>query len=1025
MLQVRKLVLAVAAATAMSSGAVHALGLGEITVKSALDQPLVAEVELLETQGLGLDEIRSRLASVEEFGQAGVDRPFFLTNLQFTPVLQGGRNYVRITSNQPVREPYLSFLMEVYWPNGKLLKEYTLLLDPPMYTPQQVVYNTAPATASRQATPPVTRPQARQTRARQSATQSQSAKEGEYRVRKNDTLWEIALRAGGRGQSVHQTMLAIQDLNPDAFIDGNINRLKSNQLLKLPSAEQISQRSVQQAVNEVKAQDQAWRTGRRPQPQLDARQRSSADPAPVKAEQQDSLRLVAADTGQAQVGSDSGAADALQDQLAQIKEKLDSVVRENQELSSRLSDLDSQNEKLQRLLELKNEQLASLQNLEAQPAAEPVAEPAEQAPAAQPEQAAENSPQGSAEIAQDAEADSFSMAATPEEQAVAPVLSVDEQIAEELRAQEQQAAEQASAAEIAQPEPVIESEQPAGPYAFLDELLQNPMFLPAAGAGAAGLLLLLLLLRRKNRTQSDADGSDVQGDADSFVGLQDEPLVDGLDDDFLSTDSSVEDAPAFAGAGSPGALAEAEAHINFGRFSQAAQVLLNAIDREPQREDLRIKLLEVYADLEDQHSFVDQFEELVAMGTAQDKLDSLRQRYPHFLSSAPLASDLASLPEIEGLPGLDDQPAAGLADEGFPELDELDELLGSGLTETLDDQWASTFEQDETAGVAQVAETEAGIEQPQPDVLADEPPAVPALEMPGLDMPEAEADVGVDLDFVLDGLDATEEQPEVAQSLEDELNLDDLDLDFDLSLPLDEAPDAPETSALELSAELAAPEVTAAELDNAPDMPSTPETLDIPAMPQAEAAPMADFDLDSELQAFSAELDNALDMATETSPEAAQSTDVADLAGLDLDLDLDNLLGLADTAAATEQDMDSPTGAALDFELDDLLGNKAPTTDSLDAALEDFGFEQGLPEQSTPELPAAEQGGALSALEQDLGEDLDFLSDTDETTTKLDLALALTEMGDVEGARDILEEVVREGDAQQQEQARDMLDKLS
>src|SRR5690554_4563322 len=118
---VRKLVLAVAAASAlMSSGMAQALGVGDINLRSALNQPLDAEIELLQIRDLSSTEIRSVLASPDDFGRAGVDRSFFLTDLTFTPVVQpNGKAYIRVTSTRPVREPYLNFLMEVRWPPAR------------------------------------------------------------------------------------------------------------------------------------------------------------------------------------------------------------------------------------------------------------------------------------------------------------------------------------------------------------------------------------------------------------------------------------------------------------------------------------------------------------------------------------------------------------------------------------------------------------------------------------------------------------------------------------------------------------------------------------------------------------------------------------------------------------------------------------------------------------------------------------------------------------------------------------------
>ncbi|RXU16851.1 hypothetical protein B1F70_09370, partial [Pseudomonas syringae] len=119
MVQVRKLVLAIAAASALSSGMAQALGLGELSVKSTLNQPLVAEIELTEAQGLNATQVVPSLATTADFAQAGVTRQAFLNDLTFTPVINAsGKSVLRITSSKPVREPYVKFLVQVLWPNG-------------------------------------------------------------------------------------------------------------------------------------------------------------------------------------------------------------------------------------------------------------------------------------------------------------------------------------------------------------------------------------------------------------------------------------------------------------------------------------------------------------------------------------------------------------------------------------------------------------------------------------------------------------------------------------------------------------------------------------------------------------------------------------------------------------------------------------------------------------------------------------------------------------------------------------------
>lgn len=276
---VRKLVLAVAAASAlMSSNMVQALGVGEINLRSALNQPLDAEIELLQVRDLSSQEILPALASPDEFGRAGIERDFFLTDLVFTPMVRpDGRAVIRVTSNRPVKEPFLNFLMEVRWPSGRVLREFTVLLDPPLYTPTAVTAAPAPARPAAAAAPaqrpvptvapgrprdsqrqPSAAPSTVQQPARQAAPQATQQASGEWRTSRTDTLWEIALRSRPSGASVHQTMLAIQELNPNAFIDNNINRLKADQTLTLPDAEQALRLGQADAMAQVAAQNSAW-----------------------------------------------------------------------------------------------------------------------------------------------------------------------------------------------------------------------------------------------------------------------------------------------------------------------------------------------------------------------------------------------------------------------------------------------------------------------------------------------------------------------------------------------------------------------------------------------------------------------------------------------------------------------------------------------------------------------------------------------------------------------------------------------
>ena len=361
MIQARRLLLALAVASTSSlSVPAWALGIGEVQVQSALSQPLRAQIPLSDIGDLSAGEVLVRLASAEEYQKAGVERSQFLADLQFSPELRAaGGSVIRVTSRQPVREPYLNLLLEVTWPNGRQLREFNLLLDPPSYS--SVI---APAVAS---TP---RPQA-QAASPQAPSVSSSGPQpgGQYQTRDNDRLWDIARAIRGPQATPQQAMLAIQRLNPQAFDGGNINRLKRNQTLQLPTAEQMQQHSASEALAQVEQQHQNWRAPSAPAlapAQMDATRRTAAAAVPASVVKGDTLSLVGASTAKgaadaAQGKDQAGASKALKEQLALTQEGLDQARREREELNSRIADLQSQLDKLQRLVQLKDSHLAQLQ----------------------------------------------------------------------------------------------------------------------------------------------------------------------------------------------------------------------------------------------------------------------------------------------------------------------------------------------------------------------------------------------------------------------------------------------------------------------------------------------------------------------------------------------------------------------------------------------------------------------------------------------------------------------------------------
>lgn len=937
MVRVRKLVLAIAAASALSSGMAHALGLGEVTLQSSLNQPLVAEIELLEVRDLASNEVIPTLASPEEFVKAGVDRQYFLTDLKFTPVLKpNGKSVIRVTSSKAVREPYLNFLVEVLWPNGRLLREYTLLLDPPLYSPQTTVAaapqlpiaapaprpSVASAPAPRSAAPaPAPRPGA-------PATASRAISGNEYRTTANDTLWEIAQRVGG-GSSVNQTMLAIQDLNPDAFIGGNINRMKSGQVLRLPDEQQIRSRSNAEAVAQVAEQNAAWREGRAvASRQLDATRRTTAGSAPATAESADSLKLVAAEAGQSTRGSDTGSANskALADKLAVTQESLDSTRRENAELQSRVSDLQSQLDKLQRLVELKDNQLAKLQaDLSAAPAAadEPAAQaPAVETPAAEPETAPPVS-------------EAATPPASPPEEA-APDYNYSEEpaapVEDSAAATEQPAEEPAAAVEPAAPAKPAEEAKPAAPapapapapQSFIDDLMASPMTLGLAGGGALLLLLVALMaLSRRNAmkeaeqqdeladelSEDQAFASDLDMPQDSFAGLDDEPVQAASEERVTAQTGD--------------ALGEADIYIAYGRFNQAAELLQNAINDEPHRTDLRLKLMEVYAELGDREGFARQDNELREIGGVNAEAEQLKAKYP----------------AIAAFAGAGAVAAAASAEDDMSEFS-LDDL---SLDEPAAEAPAATAGDLDDAFDLSLDDLEADLEKDLQAAKADEAPL----------------SLDDDLDFGL-----IDEPAAPAASADD-------DLDFDLALGDDK---------VELSQP--ADDLSAFNLD-----------LDEPAVAAG---------------------DEADDFLLSLDDDAPLSQPADDLSGLNLDLPEETPAADLDLPADFDLSLEDETPAQPVAEPDSFAAQLDEVTAELDQLSTDFEEPH-----AAPLAPVDSLSGGL-----DGDDDFDFLSGTDETATKLDLARAYIDMGDTEGARDILDEVVAEGNEAQQQEAREMISKL-
>lgn len=403
-----------------------ALGLGEIEVNSFLNQPLNAEIEVISARAGEIDDLLVGLASRDAFSRAGLTRTSSLSDLRFAVKKneEGDSAVILVTTKASVKEPFLNFLVEADWSKGRLLREFTVLLDPPFYadTPAPAP---APVAETQQVIPePVVEPveteiavevettdvqpaipepialseseasveteviaqQAEEPIAETEYADEPVAQEvfsgqevitspGNVTVSKGDTMWSIASTIQASGQSVNQVMLAIQRANPGAFNDNNINNLKVGSVLRMPEASEISEASQQQAYAQVLEQNGLWDdyvarvTG---QTSVAVESDGGSQGDSQTAESGAELNLITPGDGQSDAASLQGEgqdANELRVKLALAEEELDASQVENQELESQIAELEarlSKFEELQKMVEIEDDSLAQLQAQQAE-----------------------------------------------------------------------------------------------------------------------------------------------------------------------------------------------------------------------------------------------------------------------------------------------------------------------------------------------------------------------------------------------------------------------------------------------------------------------------------------------------------------------------------------------------------------------------------------------------------------------------------------------------------------------------------
>jgi pilus assembly protein FimV len=795
----------------MLSSEVWALGLGEVRLDSALNQPMRAEIELLGATPEELANLTVTLASAETFERYGIDRPFYLQDLVFD-IVQSGRedgNYVRVRSASPMTEPFLTFLVSATWSRGQLLREYTVLLDPPTFAPSSTTQaqptiaapqpstttdsgridrepaprTTAPAP---QPTPPAqTRPAPQQSAPVRPApkplpvaddTPYDTAGAADYVVQRGETLWGIAssMRPDSR-LSMNQTMLAIFEANPQAF-ESNINIMKAGASLNLPSADDIYQIDRSDASSEVQRHHSSW--GSYVPPAV------TSEPIVDTEDSRPSLTLVPPDEDP--VGIDTGSTDTAYG---------DEPLTREQEIEDRMAELEAADVPIQQsLIEIRDNELAALR----QELANIRGEVYEPEPLVDDTTALEDSELDAETIAEDA---------------------LDDAVDEEPEP------------EIAQSGGNILRDAPSSP-SFIDQAIgwiTSTVGMIIAGVVALVAGLLFWFMRRDRDDDDDSgvwnalDADEVRIDPldsteslqaprhdDSIVVVEQEAPVSLLDDDTIESPLAAASSPEAGPIDETsqfGSLedtfssetavnldqsdptAEADFHMAYGLYDQAADLINGALQVEPERQDLLTKLCEIYFVWGNRDSFVDAAQRLnsvVGGGESADwdKIVIMGQQIAadHDLfagagvAGATKAVDLSFDDESGGTGALDMEFGADDgsddiidlgADAGQADDDAVDFLFDDVSTEVLDSS-------DTSGGTADFSVT---AEMPTIETSMDET----TVETPTIEEQFA-------------GFDSTSELPSIDESaldsaIEDsgepsdataEIDLADLDLDLDI-----------------------------------------------------------------------------------------------------------------------------------------------------------------------------------------------------------------------------------------------------
>lgn len=588
---VRNLTKTLAVVSLLVPASAYPLGIGEIKLHSALNQNLDAEISLVLSPGEKVSDIKVNLASPDKFDDTGVPWTYFLTKLKFEPVTSSnGSVVIKISSNEALKEPFLDLLLEVSWPKGSLYREFTVLLDPPgdyheaaiPVSARSEIYKSEPNYTYQQK--PARRTQGRVKRI------AVGANEYGPTIR-SDTLWNVAERLRDEDVSIEQVMIALYEENPRAFYQQNINALLAGKTLKIPPKEVILKFSKQQALDEFNRQTQAWKHRlteagiQTAHSKLDTADNQLTLDAPAQAVVSENAVVA---SGNEQVATEKAATKAsptapesvsnqAQSQVSEIKDEktvTGASASVNDALQSKVEALEKQMAAMQELIALKDQQLAALQNQAQQPK---------------------------------------------------PVI--------------QDKTAQTPPANVPSPKP-IPVEQPVRKPTVAKPQIQPEAggsdswyYLALGGVGAGLLSYIAWIWWRKRQFEAQSDSGGVYAPvsytaktnvSDSYTRSAEQATNDFSIDstssdnlfvgDFASSDFDVFDVDQ----GEIDPISEADVYLAYGRYQQAEDLMRDAIKQQPNSDEYKLKLLEIFYANENKQAFETYARELIDAGKEDD-----------------------------------------------------------------------------------------------------------------------------------------------------------------------------------------------------------------------------------------------------------------------------------------------------------------------------------------------------------------------------------------------------------------------